>query len=270
MKKTLLKICAIALIFLIPAVNLFTDFHRETPEESTAAADISALERLSAGKVSAVEKEIEKTEEKKQERIYRQQLLKERAKSRQKLLEQIRSGAITYRQIFSDTLIVGDSLMNGLEIYDILDSANMITKVGASLYHLGDNVEKIISYSPKVLILHYGVNMIEGKDYFIDNFISMYKGYIGEIRKGSPDTKIVVSGMFPVSSKGIENEPVLANCPKYEKRIAEMCGELGVTYLDNTKIIKDGSAYYDMDGIHMKRDFYTDVWLVYAATQLGL
>ncbi|MCQ2462699.1 MAG: hypothetical protein MJ177_04750 [Clostridia bacterium] len=270
MKKTLLKLGAIALILIIPAINLFVNFNREAPDVSTSQTDISALKKLSDGKVSAVEKKIEKTEAQKQEQIYKKKLLLERAQNREKLLEQVKEGKTTYRQIFSDTLIVGDSLMNGLEIYDILDSANMITKVGASLYHLDDNIKKIISYSPKVLILHYGVNMIEDRDYFIDNFINMYTDCINKIKKGTPETKIVVSGMFPVSSKGIENEPVLANCPKYEKKIREMCSLLGVTYLDNTETIQDGSGYYDLDGIHVKRDFYTDVWLVYVATELGL
>ena len=76
-------------------------------------------------------------------------------------LEKLDKGEVTYRSLFSDVCIVGDSLMNGLEAYDILNSNNLITKVSASLYHLSDNKGRLIRMSPRVVILHYGLTMLE-------------------------------------------------------------------------------------------------------------
>ena len=60
------------------------------------------------------------------------------------VLKKLDEGKTTYRKIFKDVYIVGDSLMNGLECYNILNSNRLITQVSASLYHLSGNVNKII------------------------------------------------------------------------------------------------------------------------------
>ena len=68
------------------------------------------------------------------------------------VLKKLNEGKTTYRKIFKDVYIVGDSLMNGLECYNILNSNRLITQVSASLYHLSGNVKnglimRMFSYS---------------------------------------------------------------------------------------------------------------------------
>jgi len=65
-----------------------------------------------------------------------------------KIIKKLDEGKTTYRKIFKDVYIVGDSLMNGLECYNILNSNRLITQVSASLYHLSGNVKKIVKASP--------------------------------------------------------------------------------------------------------------------------
>ena len=49
-----------------------------------------------------------------------------------------------------------------------------------------------------------------------------------------------------------------------------MCRELGVEYLDNSSLFSGDNSFYEPDGVHLKKLFYTDYWLPFMAHELNL
>lgn len=185
------------------------------------------------------------------------------------VLKKLSQGKTTYRKVFKDVYIVGDSLMNGLECYNILNSNRLITQVSASLYHLSDNVKKIIKASPRVLILHYGVNMISTNKNQLNTFISMYTKLIKQIQKGSPDTRIIISGLFPVDTD-VARAKRFTKIGTYNKALQNMCGELKIEFLDSSPVLKAHPECYGSDGIHLSKAFYEKYWLRFIITEKGI
>lgn len=185
------------------------------------------------------------------------------------VLKKLDEGKTTYRKIFKDVYIVGDSLMNGLECYKILNSNRLITQVSASLYHLSGNVNKIIKASPDTLILHYGVNMISTKGSQLNNFISMYTRLIKQIQKGSPDTRIIISGLFPVD-RSIAKAARFSKISTYNNALKNMCKELKIEYLESAPVLKAHPECYGGDGIHLSKAFYEKYWLRHIIREMGI
>ena len=115
---------------------------------------VSYLQKLSSADVSEAQALVSQAEE---ERIFAAMSDAEIAKLNLKLLKE---GKTTYKKLFKNVYIVGDSLMHGLESYGVLSKKRLCTQVSATLYHLEDNSKKIIEKKPRTLILHYGINMI--------------------------------------------------------------------------------------------------------------
>lgn len=185
------------------------------------------------------------------------------------VLKKLDEGKTTYRKIFKDVYIVGDSLMNGLECYNILNSNRLITQVSASLYHLSGNIDKIIKASPDTLILHYGVNMISTKGSQLNNFISMYTRLIKQIQKGSPDTRIIISGLFPVD-RSIAKAARFSKIGTYNNALKNMCKELKIEYLESAPVLKAHPECYGGDGIHLSKAFYEKYWLRHIIREMGI
>lgn len=185
------------------------------------------------------------------------------------VLQNLESGKTTYRKVFKNVCIVGDSLMDGLEAYDILNSNNLITQVSASLYHLSGNVKRIIRMNPRVLILHYGVNMISADRKYLSNYINMYTDIINQLRNALPDTRIIVSGIFPVD-RDIARAKRFGMIGEYNSNLRAMCAKLGVDYMDSSSVLKAHPECYGSDGIHLSKAFYEKYWLRFIIKEMGI
>ncbi len=264
MKKILQKILLAVILLAIPVYN-FIGLSGSSQTVAASAPDYSFVEFLSGFDVREIERRI--SEKLQIREAYYEQLRaeEERRERFENMKKQLEEGTLSYRQIFSDALIVGDSLMNGLEIYNVLDRANMITMVSASLYHLEGNISKIISNNPKKLILHYGINMMTNSDSQLNFFISMYEGIIKRLKTELPDTEIYVSSVFRVSS-GVSGR--YSYLDKYNEALSVMCSELEIGFVDNSPCFGEDFPYFGSDGIHMSKGFYTDVWLPHLFTSI--
>ncbi len=224
---------------------------------------VSVIDSFSAADVQTAEKNVKISAKK------RAQALGGTKKGVAATLKAIDSGKLSYRKLFKDVYIVGDSLMNGLEIYDILNSNNLITQVSASLHHLSDNIDKIVGMNPPVLILHYGVNMIGTTKAHQTSFISNYSKLIKQLKKSLPDTRIIVSGLFPVDTS-VAVAPRFKNIAKYNKALKAMCKDLKVEFLDSSPVLKSHPECYGVDGIHLSKTFYSKYWLRFIVKEMGI
>ena len=185
------------------------------------------------------------------------------------VLKGLDNGTTTYRKVFKNVCIVGDSLMDGLEAYGILNSNNLITQVSASLYHLSGNVKRIIRTNPPVLILHYGVNMISSEQRHLNNYINMYTDLINQIKSALPDTRIIVSGIFPVD-RDIAKASRFGMIGEYNKNLKAMCDKLDIEYMDSSSVLYEHPECYGSDGIHLSKAFYEKYWLRFIIKEMGI
>ena len=257
MKTKITKAILLILILTLPVYNLCGILSNDTfVSASTVDSDFSSL--ISSLDLQSIEKKIKQLLDERAYEREQKRLAEERRKNYERMAQDIKDGKLSYRKAFSETLVVGDSLMNGLEIYNVLDKSNIISMVSASLYHLEGNYSKIVANNPKKLVLHYGINMYAGSNSQLDFFISMYSRLIRSLKADLPDTEIYVSSIFNVSSSVSGRYTWLGT---YNESLKVMCDELEIGFVDNYDCLPGDESYYGKDGIHVSKSFYTDVWL---------
>lgn len=257
MKNNIIKILLFLLILIIPVFNI-KELIADENINLSASVDGTFAEKLSEFDAKSIEKKITDLLQKRHEKREKERIEKERKENYERISGLIREGKVNYKKEFSDTLVVGDSLINALEYYKIIDDANIISMVSANLQHLEDNYSTIVSNNPKNLVLHYGINMCENSDERRDAFISRYTEILKRLKKDIPDAKIYVSGIFYVSAAASDKFPCIDD---YNNALKSMCKKLGVKYLDNSKCFSGDEKYYGTDGIHLKKEFYAEAWL---------
>ena len=153
-------------------------------------------------------------------------------------------------------VFLGDSTTYGLGYYDVVDTNQVWTpKSGtltlslwstATIVYPDDNSELAIKDAvakklPEYMLITLGVNGIS----FMDEqyFITEYTNLVLAVKEASPNTKIILNSIYPVSASypaenGITNEKIdTANT--WVERIAN---SLGVKYLDSESVIKDSNG----------------------------
>lgn len=263
MKKRIIILVLTAVLCAYPLFNIMGLSKNETePSQTDTLSGEAVIESISSYDVKQAEKNVRQADESRNDPSTTYNKVKT-------VLSQLKSGKTTYRKVLNDVYIVGDSLMDGLEAYDILNSNHLITQVSASLYHLDSNVDKIIKLNPPILILHYGINMIAVGENYRNNFIKMYTRIIKELKKSLPDTRIIISGLFPVD-RTIAKAERFSQVSAYNKALKAMCKDLGVEFLDSSSVLKAHTECYGGDGIHLSKAFYEKYWLRFIIKELEI
>lgn len=264
MKKILIFLLSLCIVMSVPATNLVGIFVTSREQE---AADtdkgLALLDKYDSYDTAEAEKKINRGNRKKSLRYGGTPAEIE------SVLKKLENGKTTYKKIFSDVCIAGDSLMNGLEVYYVLNSNKLVTRVSATLKHLSDNSKKIIQMNPPVLILHYGINHISVDKQQKESFISSYKKIISSLKKKLPETRIIVSGIFPVDTSRATDEK-FGKIEEYNRALTVMCKELEIEFLNSAPTLKAHPECYGADGIHLSKTFYERYWLKYIVEKKGI
>ena len=135
-------------------------------------------------------------------------------------------------------MILGDSITTGFTVYDVLDTSKVVAEKGMHLEQTGDLIRTAAELKPEVLFLALGLNDISGTDGDTDAFIEKYKAVLANVREQMPDAVLYINCVLPVSAQKEEEEPVYAKIPDYNTALKAMCDEEGITFIDNTEIVK--------------------------------
>ena len=155
-----------------------------------------------------------------------------------------------------------------MEIAGTVVVLTVIVSIGLShLDQTGDLIRTAAELKPEVLFLALGLNDISGTDGDTDAFIEKYKAVLANVREQMPDAVLYINCVLPVSAQKEEEEPVYAKIPDYNTALKAMCDEEGITFIDNTEIVKD--EYYEQDGEHMKAEYYP-IWAEHMAEVAGI
>ena len=188
-----------------------------------------------------------------------------------------------YGQFYTDTIIfLGDTTISQMRDQNALsggeETAQIWTDEDGSL-PLASNIDKteiviqglgksayiadaVAEISPQYLLITVGLE--NGVRYCTEEqFKEYYTKLIVAVKEASPDTKIILNSIFPVSKKyerktsGISKEKIdTANA-----WILEIASEQGVKYLDSATALKNKKGYLDAkydsgDGLHLNAEGY--------------
>lgn len=261
------KIVVYGIVFLSIAAVMFSNlsaFFTADPSDKTDTGEGTSIFDKFNSDAKEIEDEIREAERKRLEKFGGST-----SAQIEETLVKLETGELTLRQIFANTFFAGDSLMNGLEIYGILNTDKLSTQVSASLSHLEESIPAIVRANPQNIILHYGINMISAQQSQLDRFIEDYSDLVSEIKEKLPKARIIVSGLFPVDTT-IETREQFKKTGDYNKALNAMCEAQDIEFLDSTDAFKGNEDYYAYDGIHVSSGFYSDVWLPYIIENKGI
>ena len=158
------------------------------------------------------------------------------------------------KEKFASSVVMGDSITEGLVEYDVLSASSVVSKIGVHLDELDDQVAQVKELNPQVIFLTFGMNDVieDGEDTV--QFRSDYEALVKQIQEEVPDAHIFVNSIFPVLDSAVENESALGRISEYNTVLSEMCTKLQIGFMDNTELVSD--QYYEEDGIHFKAEFY--------------
>lgn len=184
---------------------------------------------------------------------------------------------------FDNDLFIGDSIFTGLYTYEgILDADNVAAEIGFTPYRAhyndlgggkGTAVDYAKSIKPKHINIMLGTNAF-GLNIPYTELIDDYKGLINALKEASPNSKICVISIPPVTKDSSLAEGAEITNDKINtvnKYIENMCTEMNIKYFDLNTHLSDDDGYFkeeyaELDGMHFKVNTY-DV-LLYGLEQM--
>lgn len=160
----------------------------------------------------------------------------------------------TNKQIFVNSVVMGDSITEAFTDYDILDPSSVISKIGVSVTDIDDAIATVAQMNPDAIFLSYGMNDIISTRGDSGLFKEQYAKVIDELKEKLPSSRIFVNSIFPVQQQEIDREPVFQHLSEYNEMLATLCDEEQITFIDNTSLVK--TEYYEEDGVHFTSEFY--------------
>ncbi|MFJ5563191.1 GDSL-type esterase/lipase family protein [Lysinibacillus xylanilyticus] len=170
----------------------------------------------------------------------------------------------TFGSVFKTSVFLGDSITDGLHDLDLLDDANVVSAMGKSIGDAHKDVEQVVNQKPKNIFILLGLcNLIDTKE----SAIAQYSQLIQELKEKSPDTKINILSITPVTPERAEKEVRYQNINDFNEGFKTLARNERVNFIDLSPIFKNNKDLYVKDGIHFKPEFYS-IWLDYLKNQL--
>ena len=258
-KKSHNKLYLIFVVVLLILVSLFfINFLRSNSPADTdnkvIKANISAISTFDYSKVISVEEQIKKLED---------------TESRGNFDVTKKLTKAQYRKIFGNSVVIGDSITEGLSAYGYLSDTQVFCKIGASVMYGEDLFASAAGTYPKFAFLSFGMNDMGNYTGHADMFIAKYMKLIKQFKKDSPETLIFVNGITPPNDSALAGNKILGNYKKFNNALKEMCKTMKLTYIDNNYIIEKHPEFYAGDGIHVSSEYYP-LWLNNMILKAGL
>lgn len=184
----------------------------------------------------------------------------------------------------SDTVYIGNSIIQSLYEYGIITNGYFLTRVGLNvntIYTKEDDdgtklIDLLVGASYSKVVLNFGMNEVGWPSQ--PTFISRYEKLIDDVRLRLPaGVKIYVLAITPVTrvyseGKGQENGITIEHITATNEMIKAMCAEKGAVFVDNPSAFFDSEGYLpsdaSSDGVHPKLQ-YLKIWAVHIKNHIG-
>ncbi len=177
---------------------------------------------------------------------------------------------MNFKQIFENTIIMGDSMAMALLDYQLLNSNQVVSQRGRTILNNEDDIAVVKGLSPRVLFLQYGLNDLGAFRGNTDLWISSYEEMITDLRASLPNTTIYVVAITPLTAKGQTANPSNPKYPEFNEALEEMCKRLDIKFIDPGFLVDpNDESQYQADGIHPGY-FYFPQWLTVMVDEANL
>lgn len=170
---------------------------------------------------------------------------------------------------FRKAVLIGDSVAEGMNAYDVIDKRNNYYKRGLRIDNSKEYIDQALKIRPDVVFLQFGINDLEYHGVYVNNFIEEYKKQIAYIQSKNKDCVIYVNSILPIAQFAINETPAYANYKTYNEALRRMCIEAGCIFIDNTSTFAKVGYKHEFDGVHPCPQYY-DYWAYNMLEKAGL
>lgn len=156
---------------------------------------------------------------------------------------------------FFDSMICGDSRVLGFSFFGFLPDKNVCAHSGAQIDELPQYYERIGQAKPDVIYLCFGLNDL-GIRKWMDgpSYAQEIDSKCQDLKKASPDSKICISSILPVTDVGLGADDQYSRIDEYNASVKEMAHSKGYIYADCTEMGKSHLDLYQEDGLHLQAE----------------
>lgn len=182
---------------------------------------------------------------------------------------------------FDDAAFVGDSITEGIKLYEIMGNASVVAARGINLdtVFTDDQIRTaagnttvlgaLEAANPKKIYIMFGAN---GVGWFTpEHFTKVYTQFVQSVKKQHPDSQIFLQSILPVTQEFDDSRDDISNAKinQYNELVVNIAEAEDVYYLDVASAIKDekGCLPEDSngDGMHFGTKYYNK-WFDYLKT----
>ena len=243
-RQKLILVSLLVILLFMGIIVLVEVVQIVTTTRATITDGLEVLISTENADMTAIENRIQRLEER--ERLERYGIEGERVEER------------SMREIFSTSVIMGDSIAEAFSAYNILHGSSVVAGLGARLDAVEGDIARVVEINPQFLFLSYGRNDIIMTNGDIELFLAYYGALLNRLHLELPGTRIFVNAIFPVHPDVVEANPMLAYIEEYNRALRGLCEQRQVTFIDNSSWVQPD--YFAEDGIHFQFQFYK-MWL---------
>lgn len=174
------------------------------------------------------------------------------------------------KNLYKDSVFIGDSRTEGLQLKTGLSSAKFITHRGLTVSTAmkekvirlkngskGTVVDALKEGTYKKVFVMFGINELGWP--YTSTFQEQYEKLIREIQKVQPDAQIYVQSIIPVTKTKSDSSTIytLKQVKKFNQAITDMTKKLKLNYLDVQESITKPGTYLPedaaVDGVHLTK-----------------
>ena len=182
------------------------------------------------------------------------------------------SGSSVGDEYFDDAAFVGDSITEGIKLYEVMTNATVVAARGINLDNVftDDQIRTAQGNStvmgaleaaePKKIYIMFGAN---GVGWFTEqHFTDVYTKFVKAVKEQHPDSQIYLQSILPVTQEFDDSREDISHdkINRYNELVVEIAEEQEVHYLDVASAFKDekGCLPEDSngDGMHFGNKYY--------------
>lgn len=196
---------------------------------------------------------------------------------------EVQEGEWLASEYFDDALFVGDSITEGIKLYDVMSNVTVLADTGVNLNSLytkdvveleDGSVVPILEatqyYNPGKIYLMMGINSMLSDE---ESFRESYAQVVDTLISQHPDAILYIQSILPVTAEYEQSSGAVADNAKidrYNEILKDLAEEKGVYYLNVAEVFKDENGCLPTeasphDGIHFSSSWYRK-WFDYLRT----
>ena len=160
--------------------------------------------------------------------------------------------------MFQDYVILGDSRAVGFYYYDFLEKNRVLAEGGDTIRKVETHMDEVKALNPSYIFLCYGLNDVSiGYWSNPEDYTAEFMQVCATLKEEVPGARIIVSSILPARDPAFDISSRWREIPTYSDMLQAACEENDILFVDNSQTAEDHADLWDIDGIHVRREFYS-------------